>query len=109
MNELSTGQNRVFETLEEASEVLGVNASTLSRAMSDCREFHGMRMKYVDRVYAVMLTGGWEWTVVVEDSRKSGYLVMGNPMKRIKKRDVARVKELTASWYWHDTCKESRV
>ena len=86
---------RVFRTLEEASRELGMHPSTLSRAISDGANW----VRYGDRVFAVLPKGGGDWMVVTENSRGSGYLCWGNPTRKVSKRDVVEVRELTLAWY----------
>lgn len=96
------GYNRVFGTLAEASEALGVHPSTISRAVVECSPIcGGVRVRYGDRVFAVRKRGELDWRLVKENARGTGYVVYGNPEERVLRRDVDEVRDVTAGWYWH--------
>ena len=97
---VASGLPRVFKTLEEASEALGVSGSSISRSMNECRECQGHMFRYVNRVFAVQLKAGGEWRIVTRDSRNSGYILIEDAGKRIRQSDVSRVKDVTAVWYF---------
>lgn len=71
-----------------------MSVSTISRKVRD--GIDGWR--YTKRVYAVELKDGG-WTVAMLDSGNRVFLPLGQELRRIAKRDVTRVKDITASWY----------
>lgn len=92
------GNFRVYRTLSELSGEVGVSPGELSRALDDGRPVFGRRMRWAERVFAVRVLGVG-WTVCVRDSR--GRLVLlGDPDRRIRMRDVEEVKDVTAVWYY---------
>lgn len=103
---VNSGENRVFETLEEASREVGVNPSTLSRAINEAGEYRGMRLRYGDRVFVLRLKGRMDWVVATENSRRTGYIVVGDPARKLSKREVAAVKDITASWYYGSLARD---
>lgn len=96
---LGTEQRCVFETLEEASDFLGVSIATVSRATVSGEEVAGWVLRRVDRVFAVRLVAFRSWRVVVSNGRESGYVEYGNPLSKIRKSDVDQVKDITGGWY----------
>lgn len=84
----------VWETLEDAAKELGVSVSTISRKV---REGEG-GWRYVQRVYAIEVKGGG-WTVAVMDSSNRRFVTMSQDLRKIAKKDVLRVKDVTVSWY----------
>lgn len=89
---------RVYETLEEASEVLGVSPSTISRAIERTGEVNGVRARWADRVYIVKLKRG-EWHVAMLNQGGGAYILL-NDGSKIKKAAVAEVKDITVAWYF---------
>lgn len=100
------GYNRVFSTLEEASKGLGFHPSTISRAIADCAELNGVRVRYGDRVYAIRKRKENEWKVATEDARGRGFVLLGGMGDRVLKRDVEEMRDITAGW--HGICSGAR-
>ena len=96
---LETGRKRVFLTLEEASDELGTSIASASRACMGGEPCRGWSLRRVDRVYAVRLKAFNSWRVVVQNGKNSGYLEYGNPLSKVRKCDVADVRDITESWY----------
>lgn len=88
----------VYETLEEASSALGMDPANISRAVSGTGKVKGVPIKWADRVYAIRKKDG-DWRVAVLNNRNTAYLPVSQMGERILARDVAEVKDLTASWY----------
>lgn len=97
---IARGLDKVFKTLEEASEYLGVSGSSISRSMNECRECQGHLFRYVNRVFAVRLKTNGAWRIVTRNSRNGAYILMDDPAVRIKDREVDRIKDLTVVWYF---------
>ena len=87
-------EGRVFETLEEAAEALGLAVGTISRLTKEGRG----RIKRVERVYAVKRKDG-DWTIAGRPADNRGYVPLWWKGARIRERDVERVVDVTASWY----------
>jgi len=96
---LKTGQKCVFDTLEIASEIIGVSIATISRATMSGEEAGGWRLRRAERVYCVRLIAFRSWRVVVENGRKTGYVEFGNPLSKIRRNEVDQVKDVTGEWY----------
>lgn len=93
-----SGLRSVFRTIDNASEVLGVSAASISAASIDLRETGGWTVRRVDRVYAVHVRVHNEWLVANMDS-KGGYMEYGNPERKISKKEIDEVRDITAGWY----------
>ena len=89
----------VFVNLEQASERFGMSASNVSRAIRDFRPIEGLRMKWVDRVYAVRLKDD-TWVIATESS--SGALVRMDAVEgaRVRNSQVVERRDLTSVWYF---------
>ena len=94
---LENGDKKVFKTLEEVAERLGVSIATVSRACVSMEECKGWLMRRADPVYAVRLKEGRSWRVAVEV--RGGYMEYGNPGVRFRKREVDQVVDVTLAWY----------
>ena len=91
--------NRVFRTLEEAAEALGVSPGSVSRGISDRGEVAGVRLRRVPRVYALQLADG-SWVIGTENSRGSGYIPVDDGSGVVSKRAVVSRRDLTPVWYY---------
>lgn len=91
--------NRVFRTLAEASEALGLSQGAISRGISDRGEVAGVRLRRVPRVYALLLMDG-SWVIAVENSRGSGYIPLDDGSGVVSKRAVVSKRDLTPVWYY---------
>lgn len=85
----------VWRTLEEAAKGLGVSVSTISRAIREARPDY----RYVSRVFAIKLRGG-PWKIAVADSSNRRYITVEQDLLKIPKKDVEKVKDITAVWYF---------
>lgn len=91
--------NRVYETLQEASEFFGVSPSTLSKAISDFGQINGVRIRWAQRMYALKLRSG-EWVFGVLSSTNKSYLLISGSQDRVTERGIVEKKDLTAAWYF---------
>lgn len=91
----------VFENLEEAAAFLGVNIGTVSRAIRDVRPINNIPLRYADRVYVVKMKHQAEWVAAVMDSSNRRFIAVGQSLRKIQKKDVDAVKDITASWYFN--------
>lgn len=98
---LKTGEKRVFETQEEASEALGVSSTSLSIACNDGRETKGYLVRRAERIYLVRLRAHNLWMVCVRNAR-GAYVEMGNPYRKIVPREYDAVRDVTAGWYFQE-------
>lgn len=99
---VATGVKTVFSTLEDASKALGVSCTSLSLACVDSRPTMGYLVKRVDRVYALHLRAHNEWIVAVGNARNDGYLELENPSRRIGRREIDRIKDITLGWHMQE-------
>lgn len=91
----------VFENLEEAAAFLNVTPGTVSRAIRDIRPISGVPLRYAQRVYVVKMKKQEEWVAAVMDSSNRRYVTVGQSLRKIPKKDVAQVKDITACWYFN--------
>ena len=98
---VQTGLRRVFDTLDQASEVTGVSSASLSAATIDVRETCGWVVRRVERVYALHIKRKDEW-VLANVNSKGGFVEFGNPARRISAAEYDEVRDLTAGWYLQD-------
>lgn len=87
-----------YETLEDAAVDLGMTPGNVSRAVTENGMAKGVRMRWVDRVFAVR-TRDAEWRICVMGARNDKYIPMRQVERAIPKKDVVEVKELTAAWH----------
>jgi len=95
---VQTGLRRVFDTLEQASEVTGVSSASLSAATIDVRETCGWVVRRVDRVYALHMRVHNEWLIATATS-KGNFMEYGNPARKIGTKETDEVRDVTAGWY----------
>lgn len=88
-------QPGVWRTLEEAAEELQVSVSTLSRRLRDVDP----DLRYAARVYAIRLKSDGEWRVAVMDATGRSYVLLGQSLNKVAKKDVSQVKDITVAWY----------
>ena len=86
-----------WNTLEEASNALGMSVSTLSRRLRDVDP----DFRYASRVYAIRMKNTKEWTVAVLDNSGRRYVTLGQSLRKIQKKEVDQVKDITACWYFN--------
>ena len=86
----------IGETLEEAAGSFGVSMSTISRSIRG----GGSEFRYVDRVYAIRLRSG-AWVVAVLDAGNRMYIPVDQDLRKISKREVVEVRDITPVWYFH--------
>lgn len=91
------GSFRVFGTLSEVSNEVGLSQGEISRALDDGRMVRGLRMRWADRVFAVLIRNVG-WRICMKDARDR-FVCDG---QRVKARDVQEVKELTGLWYYYN-------
>lgn len=87
-----------YETLEKASEALGMAPGNISRAVSEGGKAKGIPMRWAERVYAVREKDR-DWRVMVLNSRNTAYLPVSQIGNRVLARDVVEKRELTSVWY----------
>lgn len=87
----------VWNTLEEASSDLGISVSTLSRKLRDVDP----DFRYASRVYAIRMKSTKEWTVAVLDNSGRRYVTIGQSLRKIARKDVDQVKDITVAWYFN--------
>ena len=95
MKKVIVGKWGVWNTLEECSAATGLSVATISRKMKDLTgEF-----RYLDRVFALKLKAGGYALAVMDSLGK--YIPLGHDGLggRIRKADVARVYDVTLSFY----------
>lgn len=97
-----TGIRRMFETIEEASQELGMSGTSVSTACIDGRETKGWLLRRVDRVYALHLRAHNEWVLGVSNARNDAYLELDNPSRKIGLREIDQVRDITVGWYWQE-------
>lgn len=98
---LETGVKRVFETLEEASEALGVSHVSLSMASRDSRETKGYLVRRCERVYALRLRTFKTWIVCVRNGHGK-YIEMGNPYRKVSPKEYDVIRDVTVGWYFQE-------
>ena len=91
----------VYDSLEKASEALGMSVANISRAVSDQRKVNGVALKWAERVYAVREKEG-DWKIGVLNSRNSAYLPVSQIGAKVDVKRVIAKKDITASWYGMD-------
>lgn len=97
-----TGFRKVFRTIELAAEGLGISDSSISAATIDCRETGGWIVRRVERVYAVHMRAHDEWLLATVNS-KGVFSEYGNATRRISRKEVDDVRDITAGWYLQDS------
>lgn len=96
-----TGLRKVFRTVEEAANGLGISGASISAASIDTRETKGWIIRRVERLYAVHTRVHNEWILATVNSR--GVMSeFGNPARRITGREVDEVRDVTVGWYLQD-------
>jgi len=98
---LETGEKRVFSTLEEASAALGVSTTSLSLACVDSRPTKGYLVRRAERVYALRMRSCKTWIVCAQNAH-GAYIEMGNPYRKVSKKEYDAVRDLTAGWYFQE-------
>lgn len=97
-----TGYRRLFSTLDEAGEALGVTPANLSSVSIDGRTTRdGWLVRRVERVFALHLKAHDLWVFAVENSR-GGYVEYGNPSRRYGESEWDEVRDVTVGWYLQD-------
>ena len=99
----------VFENLEEAAGFFECNIGTVSRAIRDVRPLKGLLVRYANRVYVIKMKGAEEWIAAVLDSSGRRYITIGQSLRKVQKKDVAGVKDITACWYFTSGTKVAGV
>ena len=96
---LENGAKRVFETLRDASEALGVSETSLSMASVDSRDTKGYLVRRVERVYLLHMRAHLDWMLAVRNSHNK-FVEYGNPKRRIGDGEYDEVRDITVGFYW---------
>lgn len=91
----------VFENLEEAAAFLGVTVGTVSRAIRDVRPVNNIPLRYAQRVYVIKIKRQEEWVAAVMDSSNRRFVTVGQSIRKIPRKDVDQVKDITVAWYFN--------
>lgn len=90
---------RVYASLSEAAEAIGVSCTAVTLAIRDGRTVKGTRVRWAERIFAV-LDGEGEWRVCSVSSDNKRYVPLGENKRGFSVADAKSVKEITASWYF---------
>lgn len=97
----NTGFRQMFRTIEEAAEGLGISGASVSAASIDERNAKGWEIRRVERIFAVHAHAHNEWLLAVVNSK--GVLTeFGNPGRRISRKEVDEIRDVTVGWYMQD-------
>lgn len=88
----------VYRTLEDAAKEFDVSPGLISMAANGCKDVCGVRVRWADRVFVLQMKDG-SYVVAVKDQRGRKFLDL-HGMTPVRKRDIERVKDITASWYF---------
>lgn len=93
-----TGHVAMYETLESASEDLGISVPSLSTASRDGHVCRGWTVRRVERLFAVRTRVRQDWVVCIVDSQ-GRYVEYGNPVRRLSPQEIEQVREITMGWH----------
>ena len=96
------GKYDVYSGLEEAAQALGVTPVAVSLAVKDHRPIKGVELRWAERIFAVYLRGSGEWRIATRRNGNRGWLPIDG-RGAVPARDVERVKDITAAWYYENS------